>query len=69
MLPRFQSLFLALIVALLIVFGTFGIFTAEASSFRLIISNVQTYGAVQPLDANDPGANNSDMATVPSLPY
>jgi hypothetical protein len=69
MLPRFQWLFLALTAALLIILGTFGIFTAEASSFRLIISDVQTYGSVLPLDANDPGIDNPDMASIPGLPY
>ena len=69
MLPRTQSLFLALTAALLIVLGTFGIFAAEASSFRVIISDVQTYGVVMPIDANDPGAAESEMATIPGLPY
>ena len=70
MLPRTsQYLFLALTAALLIILGTFGIFSAEASSFRIIISDVQTYGAVMPIDANDPAAADSDMATVPGLPY
>jgi hypothetical protein len=70
MLPRTsQYLFLALTAALLIILGTFGIFSAEASSFRIIISDVQTYGAVMPIDANDPAAADSDMAMVPGLPY
>ena len=69
MLPRTQSLFLALTAALLIVLGTFGIFTAEASSFRVIISDVQTYGVVMPIDANDPGAAQPEMATNAGLPY
>ena len=39
MLPRTaECLFLALTAALLIVLGTFGIFSAEASSFQIIIS-------------------------------
>ena len=55
MLPRTaECLFLALTAALLIVLGTFGIFSAEASSFQIIISEVQTYGSVMPLDAYDP---------------
>ena len=69
MLPRLQCLFLALTAALLIIFGTFGIFTAEASSFQMIVSEVQTYGSVLPLNANDPGADSPDMATIPGLPY
>ena len=70
MLPRTsQCLFLALTAALLIVLGTFGIFTAEASSFRVIISDVQTYGAVMPIDANDPNLADPALATIPGLPY
>ena len=70
MLPRTtQYLFLTLTAALLIILGTFGIFTAEASSFSVIISDVQTYGAVMPIDANDPGLVDPDLATNPGLPY
>ena len=70
MLPRTsQCLIFALTAALLIVLGTFGIFTAEASSFRVIISDVQTYGVVLPIDANDPGDADPEMATLPGLPY
>ena len=44
MLPRTsQCLFLALTAALLIILGTFGIFTAEASSFRIIVSDIVLY--------------------------
>jgi hypothetical protein len=60
MLPRTQCLFLALTAALLIILGTFGIFTAEASSFRIIVSEVQMYGSVMPIDANDPGLAGSE---------
>ena len=69
MLPRSQCLFLALTVALLIVFGTFGIFTAEASSFRLIISDVHTYGSVMPLEANDPSLAGPETTAIPGFPY
>ena len=69
MLPRtIQCLFLALTAALLIVLGTFGIFTAEASSVSIIISDVQTYGAVMPIDANDPSVDLT-TATISGLPY
>ena len=68
MLPRTsQSLFLALTAALLIILGTFGIFAAEASSFQTIVARRQTYGAVMPIDANDPSIVDSDMATIPGL--
>jgi hypothetical protein len=69
MLPRFQLLFLALTAALLIILGTFGIFTAEASSFRMIVSDVQTYGSVMPIEANDPGLADPEMTSIPGLPY
>ena len=70
MLPRFsQCFYLALMAALLIIFGTFGIFTAEASSFQTIISEVHTYGAVLPIDPNDPGIVDPEMASIPGLPY
>ena len=69
MLPRTQCIIFALTAALLIILGTFGIFTAEASSFRVIISDVQTYGAVMPIDANDPNLADPNVATIPGLSY
>ena len=69
MLPHSQILFLALTSALLITLGIFGIFTAEASSFQLIISDVQTYGSVQPIEANDSWLIDPDSYSLPGLPY
>ena len=69
MLPRPHCFFLALTAALLIVFGTFGIFTAEASSVMSIVSEVQTYGTVLPLDANDTGLAGPAAVSVPGLSY
>ena len=69
MLPRFQILFLALTTALLIILGTFGIFTAEAASFRMIVSDIQTYGSVLPLEANDPSLLDPEMTSGSDLPY
>lgn len=70
MLPRTsQCIYIALTAALLIILGTFGIFTAEAASFQTIISEVQTYGSVQPIDLNDPNIADPEMATIPGLPY
>ena len=70
MLPRFsQCLFLGLTAALLIILGTFGIFTAEASSFQIIVSEVQTYGSVLPIDPNDPNIADPELANIPGLPY
>ena len=69
MLPRTsQYLFLALTTALLIILGTFGIFTAEAASVRIIISDIQTYGSVMPIDAYQPVLPYPEM-TTPGLPY
>lgn len=67
--PSSQCVFLALTAALLIILGTFGIFAAEASSFRIIVSEVQTYGSVMPLDANDPALAEPEAVTIPGLPY
>jgi hypothetical protein len=69
MLPRYQILFVALTTALLIILGIFGIFTAEASSVQMIVSEVQTYGSVMPLDANDPGLADPGLLTIPGLSY
>jgi hypothetical protein len=69
MLPKTHCFVLALTAALLIVFGTFGIFTAEASSFSTIISEAQTYGTIIPMDANQPGLTEVDAVFVPGLPY
>jgi hypothetical protein len=69
MLPKTHCFVLALTVALLIVFGTFGIFTAEASSFSTIISETQTYGSIIPMDANQPGLTEIDAVIGPGLPY
>ena len=69
MLPKTHCYLLALTAALLILFGTFGIFTAEASSFSTIISETRTYGTIIPMDANQPGLTEIDAVSVPGLPY
>jgi hypothetical protein len=69
MLPKTHCFLLALTAALLILFGTFGIFTAEASSFSTIMSEVQTYGTIIPMDANQPTLTELDAISVPGLPY
>jgi hypothetical protein len=69
MLPKTHCFVLALTVALLIVFGTFGIFTAEASSFSTIISETQTYGSLIPMDANQAELTEVDAVIGPGLPY
>jgi hypothetical protein len=69
MLPRFQSAFLALMVALLIVLGTLGIYSAEASSFRATMRDADTYDSSIHVDAYDPGASDTFMVTSPGVPY
>jgi hypothetical protein len=69
MLPKTHYFLIALTAALLIVFGTFGIFTAEASSFSTIISETQRYGTIIPMDANQPGLTEADAVSIPGLPY
>lgn len=69
MCPRFQSLLLALVAALLVILGTFGIFTAEASSVQTIVSEVQTYGTVIPPDAAETTADDLGLISIPGLPY
>jgi hypothetical protein len=53
MLPRFHSLFMALIVALLLVVGTLGIVSAEASAFRSTLRDAQTLDQASTVDAYD----------------
>jgi hypothetical protein len=68
MFPRFPTILFALVVALLIIFGTFGIFSAEASSFQEILFEARSDGAA-PVDAYTPEAIDSTLPTVPGLPY
>ena len=70
MLPRTsQALFIALTAALLIILGTFGIFAAEASSFQVIVSEVNTYGSVLPIDPGTPDLAEPESATIPGFSY
>lgn len=69
MLPRFQSIFLALMMALLIVLGTLGIYSAEASGFRSTMRDVEAYDQFTWTSAYDPGASDIYMVTSPGLPY
>jgi hypothetical protein len=62
--------------ALLIILGTVGIFTAEASSFRATIIEAQQPGAMVPIEPYDisPGTLDAsteypETLTVPGLPY
>ena len=69
MLPRFQSIFLALTMALLIVLGTLGIYSAEASTFRTTMRDADTYDQFTDVHASDPGASATFMVTAPGVPY
>ncbi len=69
MLPRFQSIFLALTIALLIVLGTLGIYSAEASTFRATMRDADTYDHLTTIDAYDPDASDTFMVTSPGVPY
>jgi hypothetical protein len=69
MLPRFQSIFLALTMALLIVLGTLGIYSAEASTFRTTMRDADTYDHLTTIDAYAPGASDTYMVTSPGVPY
>jgi len=69
MLPRFQSFFLALMIALLIILGTLGIYSAEASSFRSTMREAQAFDQPTTTDAYDPGLGDTLMVTSPGLPY
>ena len=67
MLPRFQSVILALMMALLIILGTLGIYSAEASSFRTTMRDAEVRDQFTTTDAHDPG--DTFMVTSPGLPY
>ena len=60
---------LALITALLIILGGFGIFIAEASSFQGIIIEAQSYDTGSQFDAVDIGPDSGRMTPAPGLPY
>ena len=66
MLPRLQTLFLALMTALLLILGTMGIFSAEASTFRSTMRDAEAYDQYTMIQATDFG---SDGPTTPGRPY
>lgn len=68
LLPRFQPTFLALTMALLLVLGTLGIYSAEASSFRATVQGSEAHNLFTLTDAYDPG-NDTLIITSPGLPY
>jgi hypothetical protein len=69
MLPRTQSYFLALTMALLIVLGTLGIYSAEASTFRTTMRDAEAYDQPTTISAYDDGSDDTLMVTAPGLPY
>jgi hypothetical protein len=69
MLPRFQSFLLALMMALLIIVGTLGIYSAEATSFRATMRAAETYDNPSTTDAYDLGTSDIWMVASPGQPY
>jgi hypothetical protein len=69
MLRRIQTITLALLTALLIILGGFGVFIAEASSFSGIIIEAQSYDPGTQIDAFDFGTDSSPVDLPPGLPY
>jgi hypothetical protein len=69
MLLRIQTFTLALLTALLIIIGGFGIFIAEASSLHGIIIEAQSYDPGAPYDAFDLGPEAESGLSAPGLPY
>lgn len=69
MFRRIQTLALALITALLIILGGFGIFIAEASSFQGIILEAQSYDPGVQIDAVEIGPDSGRFTASPGLPY
>jgi hypothetical protein len=65
MLPRFHSLFLALMMALLLVVGTIGIYTAEAAAFR---STIRDGEAIDQASATEGYDFATDVQPMPSVP-
>jgi hypothetical protein len=60
-------------MALLIIVGTLGIYSAEASSFRATIRDAQVYDQeydqLTTTNAYDDGSDDTLMVTSPGLPY
>jgi hypothetical protein len=69
MLPRTQSFYLALMMALLIILGTLGIYSAQASSFRTTMRDAQVYEQLTTTNAYDDGSDDTLMVAAPGLPY
>jgi hypothetical protein len=69
MLPRFHSVFLALVVALLLIAGTIGVYSVEASTFRATMHEAQVIDQMTTTDAVDLGSDGPPMITSPGQPY
>ena len=69
MLPRFQPLLLALVMALLVVLGTLGMYTAEASTFRAAIRDAQSYETAMPTHAYDLRSDDPMQTSMPGMSY
>jgi len=69
MLPRLYRLLPALVIALLIVLGTLGIYSAEASTFRSTMREAQVYGQMTMTEATDFDTDGVPMISSPGQPY
>ena len=69
MLPRFQSIVLALMMALLLVLGALGIYSAEASNLRTTMHDADAYDHLMTIDAYDPSASDTFMVISPGMAY
>jgi hypothetical protein len=69
MLPRFESLLMALMIALLLVAGTLGVYTAEASSYRSATGEARAYDQFTPVTAYNSVPEGSEIVAFPGLPY
>jgi hypothetical protein len=68
MLPRTQSIAVALVAALLIILGTISMYSVEASSARYAHREAQAVDAASSLSAVELGADPATLA-VPGMPY
>lgn len=69
MLQRQSTCFPALVLAVLIVLGTVGIYSTEASAFRSTVRETQIFDESANVQAVEYPADSSPYAFVPGLPY
>ena len=69
MLPHLHRLFLALTMALILVAGTVGIYSAQAATFRSTIHDAEAYDSAMAVTAYDTGSDDTLMISAPGMPY